>query len=82
VPLPLTRAPLNATESTGALLLLTGRRSVEVLKTGTFSPSRTRRSVVGGGQAKRRDLAVTDYTIPVLAEPKRSPRGDRRVTHA
>jgi hypothetical protein len=61
---------VDTMELTGALLLLTGRRSVEVLKTGTFAPSTTRRSVVFGGQAKRRELEATDYTIPVLADPK------------
>jgi len=57
-------------ELVAALLLLTGRRTVEILKTATFSPVSTRHSVFFAGQAKRRELEVPDYTIPVLAEPE------------
>jgi hypothetical protein len=57
-------------ELAGALLLLTGRRTVEALKTATFSPSPKRHSVFFVGQAKRRELEAPDYTIPVLADPK------------
>ncbi len=58
-------------ELAGALLLLTGRRPVEVLKTGVFLSTPARNHVMFGGQAKRRELETdaANYAIPVLAPP-------------
>lgn len=54
----------------GALLLLTGRRTIEVLKTGVFTPITTSSTTMTfGGQAKRRDFVASDYTISVLGPP-------------
>ncbi len=55
-----------------ALLMLTGRRFIEIIKLGVFSGATRRRSLVFAGQAKTRnaETAQTEpYVIPVLANP-------------
>jgi Telomere resolvase len=57
-------------DTAAALGLLTGRRTVELFKTGTFTPV-NEHAVVFGGQAKKGDLAEpVSYEIPVLAQPE------------
>jgi len=54
------------------LLLLTGRRPVEILNTGALAPSQARNMVKFSGQAKTRGAAsarTEPYDIPVLAKP-------------
>jgi hypothetical protein len=53
------------------LMLLTGRRPVEVFKTGNFTDDPTPYHVVFSGQAKTRDReeGQQPYSIPVFAEP-------------
>ena len=53
-----------------ALLLLTGRRVTEVLKTGEFMAGDKKRTLQFCGQLKQSDSADdAPYTIPVLADP-------------
>jgi telomere resolvase len=56
-----------------ALALLTGRRVVELLKTGRFSEGTKRRTLIFSGQAKTggsKNARTDPYEIPVHAEPK------------
>jgi hypothetical protein len=56
------------TRQTAALMLVTGRRSIEVLKLGSVTPVPGRDDVVMfAGQAKTREVGVPPYEIPVLA---------------
>jgi hypothetical protein len=63
------RAPLV---SASALMLLTGRRKIEILRTGSFAAA-GENSLIFDGQAKTRgaESAQTQpYEVPVLAEPQ------------
>jgi hypothetical protein len=58
---------------TAGLMLLTGRRVIEILKTGTFEPTGKDNTVYFDGQAKTREAEGTrqeSYEIPVLADPR------------
>jgi integrase len=60
----------NPFDTAVALGLLTGRRTVELFKTATFTP-KDEHSVLFSGQAKKGDLAEpVSYEIPVLAPPE------------
>ena len=52
------------------LMLLTGRRSVEILKTGTFEKVQSKKNeVLFSGQAKKRGENSQPYKIPILCAP-------------
>lgn len=52
------------------LILLTGRRSVEILKTGTFEKVQSKKNeVLFSGQAKKRGENSQPYKIPILCAP-------------
>lgn len=56
------------TRQAAALMVLTGRRSIEVLKLGTVKAVPGRNDVVSfSGQAKTKEIEVPPYEIPVLA---------------
>jgi Telomere resolvase len=60
----------NPFDTAAALGLLTGRRTVELFKTATFTP-KDEHSVLFSGQAKKGDFAEPDsYEVPVLAPPE------------
>lgn len=60
----------NPFDTATALGLLTGRRTVELFKTATFTPQ-SKHSVLFAGQAKKGDIAEpVEYEIPVLAPPE------------
>jgi Telomere resolvase len=60
----------NPFDTAAALGLITGSRTVELLKTATFT-SKDEHSVLFSGQAKKGDLAEpVSYEIPVLAPPE------------
>jgi hypothetical protein len=60
----------NSFDTAAALGLLTGRRTVELFKTATFTP-KDEHSVLFSGQAKKGDLAEpVSYEVPVLAPPE------------
>ena len=61
----------NAFDLAAALGLLTGRRTVEIFKTGVLSRTDDEHVMSFSGQAKRGELAENvAYEIPVLADPK------------
>jgi Telomere resolvase len=60
----------NAFDTAAALGLLTGRRTIEIFKTATFTPV-NEHAVLYSGQAKKGELAEpVSYEIPVLAPPE------------
>jgi integrase len=60
----------NPFDTAAALGLLTGRRTVELFKTATFT-SKDEHSALFSGQAKKGDLAEpVSYEIPLLAPPE------------
>jgi Telomere resolvase len=60
----------SAFDTAAALGLLTGRRTVEIFKTTTFTPV-NEHAVLFSGQAKKGDLAeAASYEIPLLAPPE------------
>lgn len=62
----------NAFECACGLMLVTGRRMAEILKTGKFTSIRNKRGYVNfDGQLKTKDRHVGKYEIPILTEYKK-----------
>jgi Telomere resolvase len=60
----------NAFDTAAALGLLTGRRTIQIFKTASFTPV-NEHAVLFSGQAKKGELAEpVSYEIPVLAPPE------------